>query len=160
MPRTRSTSTPPPRRSTASDRSRSVRNLTHRPKKVTKKEEKEEVVRALPADPKQRLILQHAEARAERPPSSFGPIGIAAAALTCLVIFAGWWFLPDIGGKPDQVVFAPAPVATTQPQTERETVLAPLQAAVTAASSTSEQVTSTERKLLLPLTSSSSDSLR
>ncbi len=160
MPRTRSTSTPPPRRSTPSDRPRSVRNLTHRLKKVVKKEEEVKETRALPSDPKQRLIVQHAEARAERPQSGFGPIGIVAAILTCLVVFVGWWFFPNIGGKPDQLVFDPAPALITQPQTGNQTVLAPLQAAVMAASSTSEQVTSTERKLLLPLTSSSSDSLR
>ncbi len=167
MPRTRSAASPPPRRSGSSDRPRSVRNLTHRPKKSVKpvKKDKEhvlkpmvehEVVRELPLDHKQRLIQQHAEARAERHQSTFGATGMIAVVATCILIFVAWWFMPDFFAEPEPIVPFPAAVVTPS-----STVRFVPQSSTSSTPSENAVTTTTERRLLLPLTSpSSTDSLR
>ncbi len=170
MPRTRSQASPPPRRS-GTERPRSVRGLTHRPprsmkktapvkKPVHKKEvvelpaaEREERVAALPGETKQELIQRHAEARAERQhPSGFGGLGIVIVAITCLLIFGAWWLLPDPFASSKPIVTAPAFVAETAPTSTVQFV------PVSSPTSTDSVPTSTERRLLLPLTSTSSQS--
>lgn len=167
MPRTRSTASPPPRRSGSSDRPRSIRNLTHRPKKSVKsvKKEKEhvlkpilehEVVRELPLDHKQRLIQQHTQARAERHQSTFGATGMVAVIATCILIFVAWWYLPDFFAPPEPIVPFPAAVVTPS-----STVRFVPQSSTSSTPAENGFTTTTERRLLLPLTSpSSTDSLR
>lgn len=152
MPRTRSAASPPPRRS-GTDRPHSVRHLTQRATKLTSSTrqtaqavEQEQSSEAT-LDPKQKLILRHAEARAERHQSSFGGGGMILVVLTCLAIFVGWWVLSGWFGR--STVVAPlVPMDSASTSTVR---FAP------ASTSTSTAATSsTERRLLLPLTPSTS----
>lgn len=168
MPRTRSAASPPPRRS-GTERPRSVRGLTHRPprsvkkvapvKKVAHKELAEELQAderverhvVSPRETKLELIQRHAEARAERQhPSGFGALGIAIVAVTCLVIFGIWWLLPDPFAKPTPIVKAPVVMTDSAPTSTVQFVPA------SASTSTDSIPTSTERRLLLPLTPTSS----
>jgi hypothetical protein len=157
MPRTRSTASPPPRRSGSSDRPRSIRNLTHRPKKSVKPVKKvEEVAQELPLDHKQRLIQQHTQARAERHQSTFGATGMVAVIATCILIFVAWWYLPDFFAPPEPIVPFPAAVVTPS-----STVRFVPQSSTSSTPAENGFTTTTERRLLLPLTSpSSTDSLR
>lgn len=146
MPRTRSVASPPPRRSAKSDRPRSVSRLAHRIKKPVAQEHTEETelhAEETIQDPKLDLIRAHAVARAERHRSSLGAGGMIAVVVTCVVIFAGWWALPDFFEKPAPLVIT-APVATPSSTTQF------VPEATT--SSTVRVPTSTERRLLLPLT--------
>lgn len=172
MPRERSASTPPPRRSAGTERSRSVRRLTHPIKKrsaivrediVTSgfdQEEQQHAEQSLSMDPKQQLIQKHAAARASRGRSSLGAGGITGVIVTCLVIFLGWWLVAKIFAK-TSVTPAATPVATstvhflpvivsssTTPVMASDDV-----SATTTATTTSAKI---ERKLLLPLKSASS----
>lgn len=159
MPRTRSAATPPPRRS-GTDRPRSVRQMTRRAAPPVKKEARprksvapelvvvEERVPEAALDPKQRLILQHAAARAGRTPTAFEGFSVIAVVLTCGVIFGAWWFLSDLFA-PKPIVLAPVS-ATLAETTSSSTVHFVPQSA------SSSTATSTERRLLLPLTPSSS----
>jgi hypothetical protein len=151
MPRTRSLATPPPRRSGASDRPRSVRNLTHPPKRLVKQTVAEEAVqeeREAPIASKQELILKHAEARAEAP-QGLGPLGILGVVATCALIFAAWWFLPAIFGKPE-----PLSVPTISVPLENAS-------STTVRFVPQSSASSTERRLIVPLPSSTtSHSLR
>jgi len=168
MPRTRSQASPPPRRS-GTERPRSVRGLTHRPprsvkktapvKKVARKEPVEELQAiervdqrvVSPAEAKLELIQRHAEARAERQhPSGFGALGIAIVVVICLVIFGVWWLLPDPFAKPKPVATAPTSITDTASTSTVQFVPA------STTTSTDSVPTSTERRLLLPLTSTSS----
>lgn len=105
---------------------------------------------ALP-ETKLELIQRHAEARAERRhPSGFGALGIAIVVITCLVIFGAWWLLPDPFAKSKPMAVTPTPVADAVPTSTVQFV------PVSASTSTDSIPTSTERRLLLPLTSTSS----
>lgn len=160
MPRTRSAATPPPRRS-GGDRSHSVHGLTHRPARSSKPAKKlanastklvkhidpeqEEERSDLPEtqlDTRQALIQRHAEVRAVRGQSGFGPVGIVAVALTCVAVFVAWWFLPDVFGKPGPIV----PIVSSGETATSTVQFVPV----------STTPTSTERRLLLPLTPSTS----
>ncbi len=147
MPRTRSQASPPPRRSGAERPSRSVRQLTHPPTRAIKVQKPVEK-RAAPttetaAEAKHALIQRHAEARAMGGRANFGPIGIVGVALTCLAVFVAWWFLPDVFSKSEPT--PPLPSAASQPAT------LPAEAVIPAVAPSS-----TERRLLLPLISTSS----
>ena len=99
-------------------------------------------------DPKQQLILQHAAARAERGRPAFEGLVIIAVVLTCGVIFGAWWFLSGMFA-PKPIVLAPASATLTETAPSSTVHFVPQ-------SASSSTATSTERRLLLPLTPSSS----
>lgn len=158
MPRTRSAASPPPRRSGSSERPRSVRNLTHRPKKSVKpvKKEKDEELLLPPHEHKQRLIQQHAKARAEHHQTTFGATGMLAVVATCILIFVAWWFLPDFFAEPEPIVRFPVAARTSS-----STVRFIPQSSTSSTPTETPVTTTTQRRLLLPLTTpTSTDSLR
>ncbi len=153
MPRTRSSPAP-----------RSVRHLTHQPKRLVKRLKTEAHVEEAELQPspvieeheetvERRLIRQHAASRAERQRSSLGLGGVLAVVITCGLIFVGWWFLPNPFEEKDRLIVGSAPSTTT-------TQLAPALLVPATTTSTPVAATSTERRLLIPLTSSSTASHR
>lgn len=157
MPRTRSAAAPPPRRSGSGDRPRSVRALAHRrttPRKAkVPQEDAPQAERAADLDPKQALILRHAEARAAAGESNFGALGILAVIGTCVLVFFAWWTLSDTFTKPEPII--PQPPVTQTPLPEMETTPVVLPSAPIP-----ETTSTTERRLLLPLSSSTTHSTR
>lgn len=156
MPRTRSSPAP-----------RSVRHLTHQPKRLAKKLKAEPVVSEetpIAAGPEvyesehQRLIRHHAAVRAERHRSSLGFGGILAVVVTCGVIFVGWWFLPNsFEPKEQRLPLAVPPIVPSATSTRPVPVI---EIAPSAATSSIIIPTSTQRRLLIPLNASSSPSIR
>lgn len=161
MPRLRSAATPPPRRSAAgAPRSRSVRRLTHPLKKLAKPtvEEQEERLEerevpnleAFSLDPKQALIQRHAQVRAERASPFLGATAVLIVLIVGVCALGFWWLFAGLFPKQS------LSLATVSPQASSTVRFFP----VSVSSSTPVVSTSTERRLLLPLSPTSSPSLR
>ncbi len=182
MPRERSAKTPPPRRSTGTERSRSVRRLTHPLKRrsaivheeveqpifplqepVADEQHDQQVSEHQPAtsdDFKQQLIQKHAAVRATRSRSSLGAGGIAGVVVTCLVIFLGWWLVAKVFAKtPAAPVVTPVATSTVHflPIVVSSSTTPVVGSADAVATSTATTTPATiQRKLLLPLKPASS----
>lgn len=152
MPRLRSV-TPPPRRPAGSDRQPRKRSVTVKAKPI----EEILITKTSVGNSKQDLIRQHAEHRAKRQTSGSSLFVISAAVVTCLAIGVGWWLSLGVGKTPDESlspkVASVEPIQTSVDRSSSSTlplVLPPLETIST----------TTERKLLVPLSSTSSPRTR
>ena len=159
MPRLRSV-TPPPRRPSASDHTPRKRRVIVKSKTAEVKDEQAEL-KAQPVrtgSSKQDLIRQHVVGRAERHKPGNSLFVISAAAVTAVVVGIGWWISLGIGEDKTLPEVAPIAISTEQtltPQDTSATSTFPLDL-----SAAGIVPTTTERKLLVPLSSTSSPSTR
>lgn len=156
MPRLRSV-TPPPRRPSPSDHAPRKRRVVVKAKTkevvVDQTERIAEPIRA--PSSKHDLIRQHVENRAKLHKPGNSVFVISAAVVTCLVVGIGWWISLGIGE--DKTLPAVTPIATS--------VVSSPDASVTSTfpldlSAVGIATTTTERKLLVPLSPTSSPSTR
>jgi cytoskeletal protein RodZ len=105
-----------------------------------------EVSEAVPLDAKQELIQRHAQARAERAAPFMGATAILIILIVGVCVAGFWWLFASLFPKQS------APPVAISSQTSSTVQFFP----VSVSSSTTPVSTSTERRLLLPLSPTSS----